>query len=1773
MKTTISAIDCLREAIYIASNGGDLTSALASIIGWEERFKSFQVDSHLSLSHSEFRMIKGVLTSKLIPFLKDFKKLQLPIDFLVRAIEFIKMCLLFKHDNEEDVKKVEKLSLEFETVLALRQLGLSLFTLHDAAKVKLLGLNLLYDLFGCALEEDLTENKVEELNLNNIIKTLFNTLTRSGSKSPTLKQSINQLLGRICQSFSRSLSGYEDQVQNALLSQLQQQINSTASKVEMPIVEGCFRGLTSTITAFNLRDEERKSLIYEALLKCCVKPEDSGKRTAYRAALDLFSVSAKNFIQHFLDPTDAQHWFNTLTTWALSSNSDDRKIGWRALNTFLKTIGYAFSSESESNKSAATTFKYFIGVFTQILKNNQSTSQECTIAVQGYSHLAPAAKKYLNNQDVTMMLSQLILKTEEVFVLGEESFRGKNLNDVLVYLPNYIQSITNILRSIDESIPSPNLLILKQILLFLIKMFPYMPKQYHQSSWMSFLSIYLIFKEREKSGILEDTHDFLTNIIYQGILLTCSHPMIIESEEDLIETGEIVVSVSSYTKFWLPMILDHHVSNRSICDSIIACILQIIERLNFSTETIEVTKELEQELDHNEVVCIKSNKVGDNTEKDDTPSVSKVSRPVVMKDFTILANLVQFCEECVFHCTSRCFKQWIFHFALVVMRKSTKFPEISGLYKLFSLCLHTCDTLNYFCDNINLSQDDTDKDDTIDSTLKSDVQCCSLDHRNQTSEKILFIRYLEEVLKKCGQFINPDLLKSCLQMLFALPISFVPQLLSALKDPFKRIFSIGQNYLHLAERGVGTLTIWHEKLGEECLEELLIAVVPKMKDFLHESQLEIAESSSGNDDNYELKKRGKQKSALKTMDKISDNSSVYNIQVNILFFFGALDPKLHYLLLPNDDDLAEIATSWDLDKHLKFAIPFPDSRPEIYLDTFLPRTVFLALNARDRRTRVSACEFLHVSIIFLLGKSATQTQEKSLISLYKNILPAVVKLAGDEDQVIQNLFQPLLTQTIHWLTKSSVGNDRRHEETMCLLDCILESLCDPEDSTLRLASAKHLQEYLKWSIKQKIPSKHSNHHCKIDNVKNILKRMYSMWTHPSPLKRYAASLAFNNFYTIFREEESLIDQYILEITVHAMQSLAIQKSETMSGVVASNVNPEEETNECLVHVTRILSNKSQLLSQNSTNRKEVKELEGGVLSDLVEWLISWTFRPETEARHKAMEIIYQITPSSHLKDVFRKYLEKRCNGRIEKFLELVQSCNMPNKKGIQTYPTIHQLQVHTYATVIEWLLWLTSSFECFFWLLDIGLINNLSDEIWNSLSLWKSLEFFIHTINNSIINNVPCVNEFTGSNEILTPSEVSNISKNICYILIRMISLFDAISKNKTVFDQTEEHWNTKDFWRVVIVCFVSPTSIGFDIKDVSTKEGLEESLGRFMDNYTKRIAILHVKFQAKLGKIIDELPPSLQFETLIHSQRWSYNLVDYMHGLNRMRKQGIINRNSNIIISIRSYYDECFTSLLTEDLSPIGLQFVPKLLDLILCSSEKKELEMIRVIEALNVWNTEKGSKRCQNLKYVEGVILNNIDERLDSDALFDDIISRCRNPNFFINLTQYFLNNDVSKSVCLKWVKKFVDNFERLYTTTNEMNQKETMDALINLIKHLLILEGKINTRILQDNKSIFQWHISILKAKDHSLKTKKKAIDVLSAYLKTGECVDQEQRNEDIKKALTSLSDQNFPLTSTEHQVGSSAHLDYMLTFEKLCKCLEKSSSVIILKFLIGNAFVSK
>jgi len=83
--------------------------------------------------------------------------------------------------------------------------------------------------------------------------------------------------------------------------------------------------------------------------------------------------------------------------------------------------------------------------------------------------------------------------------------------------------------------------------------------------------------------------------------------------------------------------------------------------------------------------------------------------------------------------------------------------------------------------------------------------------------------------------------------------------------------------------------------------------------------------------------------------------------------------------------------------------------------------------------------------------------------IYAKLMPAILKLAVDVEQITRQLFEPLAMQLIHWYTKNARAENT---ETMAVLDAIVNAVGNASDSALREFSAKCLSEFLQWSIKQ-----------------------------------------------------------------------------------------------------------------------------------------------------------------------------------------------------------------------------------------------------------------------------------------------------------------------------------------------------------------------------------------------------------------------------------------------------------------------------------------------------------------------------------------------------------------------------------------------------------------------------------------------------------------------------------------------------------------------------------
>ena len=202
----------------------------------------------------------------------------------------------------------------------------------------------------------------------------------------------------------------------------------------------------------------------------------------------------------------------------------------------------------------------------------------------------------------------------------------------------------------------------------------------------------------------------------------------------------------------------------------------------------------------------------------------------------------------------------------------------------------------------------------------------------------------------------------------------------------------------------------------------------------------------------------------------------------------------------------------------------------------------MAESSPDRQVKVAACELLHGLVLAMIGQCAhtprdrSKPGQQSFCGLYKRIFPILLRLAIDVDQVARDMFKTLTTQLIHWFTNNAYYEN---EETITLLEACIDAACSP-DAGLRDYGAECTQEFVAWSIRQQSTSRSKE---SPGNIKSLLKRLYNYASNPSSQRRLGACIIFNRIYRTFREEDTLVSEFTLELMYWIFFSLKLAEDD------------------------------------------------------------------------------------------------------------------------------------------------------------------------------------------------------------------------------------------------------------------------------------------------------------------------------------------------------------------------------------------------------------------------------------------------------------------------------------------------------------------------------------------------------------------------------------------------------------------------------------------------------
>ncbi|GFR09046.1 DNA-dependent protein kinase catalytic subunit [Trichonephila clavata] len=1137
----------------------------------------------------------------------------------------------------------------------------------------------------------------KRINIESLINDLYFQLTLRSKLTSTVKEEIFCLIGIIAHYYPEEFIPCQEKMLSLFLQELKVQVNSKSKVFDYNIVAGCLQALKEYLYNFSVlysEDPENSYFIFNVSRKMISKPEKYVGKTssAIKAALQLLAAHAPQFELFVFE--NCVDLYEDIMLWVQHQNRDMQKIGRDAVVSVLKVTSDMVSSKYKEDKDNCTKiFNYFMRNFRDIFLSNNNSSKTLQIAVIAYGLFAKPCKLCLSENEVKLMLQNIIQRCEHAFLSDSD-----DIDDRILELSYYLESLSSIV-SVTEYISENIIFSLEKLTVFQISKFPKVPSAYSFVVPKVVIRIMLSIQPKRELFL-----KFLAEVVYQGLVKTCSHPVIVEAEsyKDKTLAGQLqnqneieygspmkIVTYKDYVYFWKSMLnvvqlkelnslgipLEHRQSlMETIYDELINSSLSLISKLDLNLNQHKA----------------ESSNDGQNEIESSSDPLHGV-HPNNRIDYYIFINLVDFLRDLLKENCTELFSKWVFTFGKEMIFHAAKHPYHSGFYKLISLNLSICSQIEYF------------------KEIKYNMEDLNVELKNIPEDKLrsyqLFSKFVAEVAVRQEQF-KDELLASCLQVLLSLPIEIVLHDINILIPALEHALKLGISYLPLASAAISALEKWSESIPLNIIKPHFSRLLPHLNYYLLASTTQDDTLNSfSNKKKTNVKKVHKMssKSVKKfnrgALDVVYEDPELLKIQHQIIKFLGRLGKSNKALLENAYEKLDEIAIAWDsmYRNHLKYSVPFQDMKPDIYFDDFLPLILEIATKSSVRQAKVAACEALHSLVLLMIGQGSIlpdHFQKKySMEALYKKLFPGLLELACDVEQVTKQLFRPLVLQIIHWFTCSRVS---KCPETSVILLCLWDGVTDSQNAALRDFSAMCLREFFLWSIKQSSDKQ----------PENLLSKLHSFSLHPNAFKRIGAALTFNNIYKIFREDVTLVKKYTIQLLVQFVDSLAIAHTDNIS------LGTQEQCITALNHVQKILKETHKLFLKTDKSRKKpeielieslwediyfdkfynsvVNKLLIATLQSAVLWLLRQCGNTQTECRHKCMELVVTLAPFipdfKNYTSFLMTYNNKEHNIFEDVFENVLRNFS---SSGLHNHKTL--------KSIVLWLEALEASMDCYHW--------------------------------------------------------------------------------------------------------------------------------------------------------------------------------------------------------------------------------------------------------------------------------------------------------------------------------------------------------------------------------------------------------------------------------------------------------------------------------------------
>lgn len=1650
----------------------------------------------------------------------------------------------------------------------IRETCMTVYTKEKLAKCRTPALELLIKI----LQTTKASSVAADLRVCEIFNRFYGELCQKNKLADSVLGKTYELLGVLAEVHPSEMVSNSERLYKAYLGELKEQMTSLTKEPKLTVVAGCLTGITALMVNFTKTVEEDPTTsqdIFQYALKAISPKVEMSRYAVTFAGLRLFARHASQFSSCLMDHYRAL--FEVMSKLCGHINAEMKKTSYYALEAFLKQVAMLVAENIEEHKNK---LKFFMQKFCSIIKTMDSTHKELSIAIRGYGFFAAPCKKVCP-QDVDLMYTELIQRCKQMYLT--ESDRE---DDSFYQLPSFLDSIASVLIHLDK-IPEVYTPLLERLLVVQIDSFPQYSERMQTTCCRSILKVLVAMAS--KGPVL---WSFISSVVHQGLIRVCSKPIVLSEDKDSgpSESSQVrvgkwkVPSSHNYLALYKSLLdcdqlkdsgfLDGAFESqnsalvslsRLLYDELVKSVLRIVEKLDLSVQKVTTGEEAPDDAAHV------------------LPSSDPTAHllPNKIKDFTAFINLVDFCSELLLSKHAEYFQSWVYPLSHELILHSIRNPLVSGFYKLLSVTLKIARRIKYY-QGVGPRSSSSPQSDTVKSATFA-----------------LFSKFGKEVCVRMKQY-KDELLASCLTFVLSLPHNIIAVDIKAYCPALEAALKLGLSHVPLANVALDALEDWSSHIPVETMQPCYTSILPLLDGYLKTSS-----TNNKDDSNWEVmssvsSRRDRGYSRVMTRLKKSNQLTVEDaplvaVRLRVVKLLGHLGGKLNRNLVTavSSEEMMKKFVAWDSEKRLSFAVPFADMKPVIYLDPFLPRISELALSTSDRQTKVAACELLHSLVVYMVGKSAQMVEGESslppMYKLHKRLFPVLLRLACDVDQVTRQLFEPLVMQLIHWFT-----NNKKFEsqDTIAVLEAIMDGVVDPLDSTLRDFSGRCIEEFVKWSIKQTTPKQQEK---SPTNMKSLFKRIYSLALHPSGFKRLGAALAFNSIYRLFREESSLVEQFVFEILVIFVESLALAHSDEQS------MGTLQQCRSAIDHLKRIIKHKAPSLNQHSAKRRVPRGFppEGKLcLSDVVLWLLEQCGRPQTECRHKCMELFYEFIPLLPGKTSPPQWLDGMLKDHGVGFL-----VSRFEGGGLLSQPTLRELTgPFSVRATLQWMDLLLAALDCYNTFINLHIIkphHMLSSK--EKSRFLKALSFFLTELAAHELAVAESCFPLGQKTSHFSPREVDQYNFSKCTIVVRLLEFATMILvKGEQEFWKLLEHdIFVPAFFELTALVVCEPSAVGFNIADVEVVKNLPEVCVPLLKALLASPYRAHIESSLRT-KISRKSVEELCAVDFYHSSTLSHHdqMEMVLSSCKQIHKAGFLDSILHSQVKDAAYATSLGSRLLMtvykgiapgEDRKALPSldvntkRLADGLLQLAFCLSQQSEQLVDLLLNTIMLSVPISGSHSHNFLSFSHGEYFYSLFQLTVNTELLrslDATVPRLlkassENPGMVSVLLNGMLDHSFrERSVRKTQGKQLVQEVLRRWRSLQpwwegHSSTPESKTATLVLLSKLLQIDSSVCSDINHEAfRPVFSTFTMLLVDMNLPLNLKSQALLVLPFFT-----ILPEEPLAELQRTLDALVASHFPMQSDEFAKGSLHRNNYMDCIRKLLDALELSQSPLLLKLMAG------